>query len=211
MEAQADELAAPDRDRLLAVVYQRTYGKKVDSTGICTVCFSTYDLSFSLDDLTAAVDRSSASPAAQALPDGTFRTADGWRFRLPVGRDEIEVSMLLPEEAARTLASRCVVESSAGDALAVLEAAMEEVAPVLDLDIDTACPECGARQVVRFDIQFYLLRAIQQEHAQVSREIHRIASSYGWSLEDILTLECTERRRLVQLIEADIPARRSRQ
>lgn len=212
--ARADELAAPDRDRLLAAVYQRAYGKKVQSTAVCGACSSPYDLSFFLDDLMAALDRSAESAASQVLPDGTFRMPSGLRFRLPAARDELEVSLLPSEEAEQALASRCLLEfpadedSSTADSLKLLEAALEEVAPALDVDIDTACPECGARQMVRFDVQFYLLRAIEQERPQVALEVHRIASAYGWSLDEILTLGRAERRMLAQIIDGETAARR---
>ncbi len=211
---QADELTALDRDRLLAAVYQRNYGKRVDSTAVCTVCSSPYDISFSLDDLVAAVDGSADSAAVQSLPDGTFRSASGLRFRLPVARDEIEVADLPPQQAAETLALRCLMPSptisgaAADDSLKALETAVEGIAPMLDLDINTACPECGARQVIRFDLQFFLLRAICQDRQQLARDVHRIASAYGWGLDQILAMERHERRTLVQLIEGDMAARR---
>ena len=209
--AHADELTAPDRDRMLAAIYQRAFGKKIDSTATCTACSSPYDLGFALDDLFAALDRSTESNTTQQLGDGTFRTSSGLHFRLPTAREEIEVSQLPLEKAEQVLASRCVLESPEGDSPSALEDAIEEVAPVLDLDIDTACPECGVRQGVRFDMQFYLLSAIERERTHVLREIHRIASAYGWSFKEILGLERNDRQALVQLIEGDLAARRGGQ
>jgi hypothetical protein len=206
-QATTSELAAPDRDRLLATIYERTFGKRIESTAVCTACASPFDLGFSLDDLRAALDHSADSSTTRALPDGTFRTAGGMRFRLPTAQEEIDAGLLPPEEGRRTLASRCILEGQP-DSLDELESAIEEVAPVLDLDIATACPECGAGQFVRFDVQFYLLRAIRQERAQLSQEIHRIASAYGWGLDEILGLERSERRALAELIESDLPTRR---
>ena len=216
LEARADELTASDRDRLLAAVYKYNYGRKVNSTSLCTACSSPYDLSFSLDDLTTLLDGGEDPTAPRALPDGTFLTAAGLHFRLPVARDELEVAVLPPEQAASALAARCLLEPSAVDPhsvawLAELEAAIEEVAPVFDIDINTACPECGTSQVVRFDVQFYLLRTITQDHMQMAKDIHRLASAYRWSLEEILSLERTERKMLVQLIEADMASRRRAQ
>lgn len=211
-QVQTCELAAPDRDRLLAAIYERTFGKRIESTAVCTACSSPFDLDFSLDDLRAALDHSADSSTTRALPDGTFRTAGGMRFRLPTAQEEIDAALLPPEEGRRTLASRCILEAPAGnarpDSLDELESAIEEVAPVLDLDVAMACPECGARQSVRFDVQFYLLCAIRQERAQLSHEIHRIASAYGWRLNEILALERSERRALTELIESDLRARR---
>jgi hypothetical protein len=206
---QAVELTAADRDRLLATIYRSTYGQRIDSTSRCTECGSLFDLAFSLDDLIAAVDGTPASQIAVPLPDGTFRTVDGVRFRLPSGEDEIAVAALPPEEAEQALLERCLVEAPMGaNTRAAVEEAIEEIAPVLDLDLNTACPECGVRQVVHFDMQFYLLRALEQERAHIAREIHRLATAYGWSLQEILSLRRSERRMFVELIESELLARR---
>lgn len=211
---QADVLAAPDRDALLASIYADTYGNTVESTGLCSECSSRYDIRFSLDDLKASVERIAARSQVESDSDGTFRTASGVRFRLATARDEIEVSRMPQEEAARALASRCLVDTPVGtctsneELLAEVDSALEEVAPMLSVDVSARCPECSAPQQIRFDMQFYLLRALEQERIRLGREIHRIASTYQWSLDDILSLERSERRRLVQLIEADLAARR---
>jgi hypothetical protein len=214
---QADVLTAPDRDALLASIYAHTYGNTVESTAVCSECSSLYDLRFSLDDLKAIVERAAARTTVECGPEGTFRTTSGVRFRLATARDEIEASCLPPEEAARALASRCLVDTPAGTCtsneqlMAEVETALEEVAPMLNVDVSTRCPECNALQQIRFDMQFYLLRALDQERTRLGREIHRIASTYQWSLDDILSLERSDRRRIVQSIEADMAVRRRSQ
>jgi hypothetical protein len=208
----AAELTASDRDRLLAAIYRLTYGARVESTSRCIGCGSQFDLSFSLDDLMAAVQRAPTAGAAEELPDGTFRSGDGVRFRLPTGRDELAVAALPASEAARALLDRSVIEGPpASDALVAVEELIEEVAPVVALDLDTRCPECGGAQAVRFDMQYYLLRLLEQERSRTAREIHRIAQSYGWSLDETLGLRRSERRLFVMLIEAELSqTRRSR-
>ena len=208
----AAELTASDRDRLLAAIYRLTYGPQVESTSRCGRCDSQFDLSFSLDDLMAAIERTPAAGAVERLPDGTFRTGGGVRFRLPTGQDELAVATLPAGEAARTLLDRSVIEAPPTiDALAAVEELIEEVASVIDLDLDTRCPECGAAQAVHFDVQYYLLRMLEQERNQIAREIHRIASSYGWSLGETLGLGRSERRFFVELIESErSQTRRSR-
>src|SRR5262252_823360 len=210
----AAELSAPDRDTLLAAVYARAYGVCVDATAHCTACASPYDIRFSLAELRDVLTRNPSADKIQALPDGTFRAESGIRFRLAAARDEIEVSLLPEQEAARALAARCLLESRPGgdfsnddEILAELESAMEDVAPVLDLDINTTCPECRCPQTIRFDVQFYLLQALEQDRTRLARDIHYIASAYGWSLQEVLSLERTERRKFVQFIEEDIAGR----
>jgi hypothetical protein len=207
---RAAQLTPSDRDRCLAAVYRMTYGQRIDSAPRCTQCGNLFDLTFSLDDLLATVDRAPAPGVSEALPDGTFRTTAGVRFRPPTGEDELEVAGLPPQQASEALLERCLLEAPAGvDARAAIEDALEASAPVLDLDVGTACPECGAGQAVHFDVQFYLLRAIELERPRVAREIHRLASAYGWGLQEILSLRRSQRRLFVELVETEqLPRRR---
>ena len=206
---RAAQLTAADRDRLLAAIYRATYGERIASTPRCPNCGNLFDLTFALDDLLAAVDLVPPG-VADTLPDGTFRAPGGAHFRLPTGEDELAVAELPPEGAELALLERCLLDASAdADTRKAVEDALEAIAPVLDLDIGTTCPECGVHQTVHFDVQFYLLRAIAQERPIIAREIHRIAAVYGWSLQEILGLSRSERRQFVELIESEqLPRRR---
>src|SRR5262249_38512667 len=147
---------ASDRDRLLGAIYRHTFGTKIDSTETCTRCGSPFDLSLSLDELANAIDAGAAASSVQRLDTDIFQTDNGVRFRRPTAREEIaavEDPSVSVEEAARRLAAASVLQAPEDvgvDAVTAVEEAIEEVAPVMDLDITTACPECGASQVLRF-------------------------------------------------------------
>jgi hypothetical protein len=135
-----------------------------------------------------------------------------------VGRDEYAVAGLAAEEAERALLERCVVAAGEGgtafdasglDASAVQEA-LEQLAPMLDLDLNARCPECGQDQSFHFNIQSYLLGALLGERRQLAAEVHRLAMAYGWSLHDILSLERAERRTFVALVETEMARARGR-
>jgi hypothetical protein len=203
----AAELCASDRDRLLAAVYRRTYGDRIESTTQCRRCGSLFDLSFSLQELSASLEAQRNQEAAELLPDGTFRLRGGGRFRLPTGREECAVAELPPQEATRALRTSCVAEGEAELDPEALDGALAQVAPVLDLDLDARCPECGQSQTIHFDIQSYLLSALLKERRRFTTEVHRLAVAYGWSLHEILSLRRSERRAFVELVEAEMPRR----
>ncbi len=202
----AASLAAPDRDRLLAGVYVACYGPRVATTVDCGACGEPFDLDFELPALVAALTPEER-PAELRLPDGR-------RFRLPTGEDECAVAGLDPERAARELARRCLAAGSdpdedGGDGAAeALADRLAEVAPLIDLELEGRCPECGAGQPVHFDLQHYLLAALTAERGRLLGEVHRLAAAYGWSLGEILDLPRRHRRTLVELIEADATAGR---
>lgn len=207
-ELKAARLTASERDRLLAAVYERTFGSRIDSTMPCTLCGEIFDLSFTIEKLLAVLSASASSSSAELRPDGTFRLPNGVRFRLPTGEDEMAIAGLSLVDAESALLERCLIEPENSVNLEAVQKAMEEVAPILDLDLDAQCPECGGKQSVHFDVQYYLLRALEQERRQMAREVHRLAIAYGWSLNEILGLFRSQRRAFVELIEADIPAPR---
>jgi hypothetical protein len=78
---------------------------------------------------------------------------------------------------------------------------LEAVAPLLDVDVVARCPECEAEQPVGFDIQSFLLERLLNERPRLLQEIHLIASSYGWTLPDILALPRDHRRVLAAAVE----------
>lgn len=161
-----------------------------------------------MQDLLAFLDPDEKNlPGVKRLADGHFQLQDGRRFRLPTGEDEYTVLSLPPAEAEEGLLQRCLIEegdvSEGADSNLTVQAAMETLAPLVDLDLDARCPECGTEQSVHFDIQHYLLSALCQERHQLAVEVHRLASVYGWNLNEILDLSRSQRRALVELIESE--------
>lgn len=203
----AGKLSAPDRDCLLAAVYRQTYGSRIESTKRCQHCGIPFDLDFSLDALQATLMQTRNNAVAESEGDGVFRLPDGRRFRLPTGEDELAVSELSPEQAQSALLARCMMNDDSSNDSDAIQNAMQEQAPLVDLQLDAVCPECDYRQTVHFDIQSYLLTAIQQERNRFIHEVHRLASTYGWSLGEIMGLTRNRRRTLVSLVEAELRGR----
>jgi hypothetical protein len=199
-QGQAALLIAAVRDRALAGIYTQNYGDLILSTPVCAQCDERYDLSFSLPDLLKAYAMT-APPA-----DGVYQTAAGLRFRLPTGADELAVMGWPPEAARQELLKRCALsENTEG-----LEAAMEAAAPLLNTELQAACPECGTVQIAGFDMGTYLLRRLLSDKERLPNEIHTLAIAYGWGHQDILSLTRAERRRYIALIEASVRESRTR-
>lgn len=199
---KAIDLTASERDRLLACVYEKTFGPRIESTSYCKLCQSPFDLTFTIESLLTAFDPASSSTAT-AEPNGVFRLTGGLRFRLPTGADELAAAGLPLKDAEQMLLQRCVLDSEKDIDSEAVQQALSDVAPVLDVDLNAECPECGAKQSVRFDVQFYLLRALEQQRKQIAREVHRLAVAYGWSLNEILGLSRSQRKAFVDFIEAE--------
>jgi hypothetical protein len=198
----AAKLTPSGRDRLLAAVYLRTYGDRIENTARCAACHSPFDFHFSLLALQDSVARPATIPAA-------LRSARGIEYRLPSGADEIAISLLPPGEAARELQTRIAAAAGPED-IAEIEETLERLAPLLHVDLDARCPECGSREQQRFDLQQYLLDGLIMERRRLWRDVHELAVAYRWSCHEILSLRRSERRSLVAWIDAQAPPARRR-
>ena len=200
---KAGVLTAADRDRLLASIYVRIYGSRIETTVNCNNCDAQFDIDFSLEELVSHLYSGSTTIKVEKEPEGTFRLPDGYRFRLPTGEDECAVLGMSPEEAENELLKRCALEGDPIGDTESLQRTMNDLAPLLDLDLEARCPECNNKQMVHFDIQNYLFSALRQEQKQLALEVHRLATAYGWNLNEILQLSRSLRRSYVALVESE--------
>lgn len=205
---RAMTMAAADRDKILTSIFMRTYGPNVQSAHRCSRCASLFDLDFSLKELAASLAGGVRNTSASYQADGTFLLPDGCRFRLPTAEDELAVIGMPPEDAAAALIIRCLLEGNSDTKGQAVQALLDEVAPIMDTDLTARCPECGAEQLVHFDIQFFLLMALYQEKSRLAWEVHRLACAYGWSLGEILGMPRSVRRTHVALVDSEFPSLR---
>jgi hypothetical protein len=200
---EVGELTAWERDRVLAAVYTRHYGPRIDSTMTCQSCEEPYDVDFNLQALMDNLAPNQQEPI-EHLENRLFQLGN-IRFRLPTGHDECAVLGLPPEQAEAELLQRCVIDGDELDAqtAAEIQQAMQALSPVVNLELDARCPECGNEQTVQFDLQRFLLTALANDRGRLFHEIHTLASAYRWSLSEILNLTRNERRGFVTLVDAD--------
>lgn len=195
------DLVAADRDRLLAAVYKKAFGDRIESTLTCNKCSQPFDIDFSLNSVVASITESSNTGEWVRLSDGRFKAPNGFSFRLPTGRDELEAIGMPVQEVESMLLLRCTEGNEWPEGKVAFEDLLEQVAPIIDLELVAKCPECRHVQRVQFDIQTYLLGALLAERRRLLADINCIAGAYSWSLDEILSLSRSDRRLLVELIE----------
>jgi hypothetical protein len=203
----AFRLPIGDVDRLLAQIYGTLFEDRVESVIQCDACGQGFELQFSLQELCDRVLRADRSGILGPEPSDAgflYRLPEGVRFRLPTLLDHEAVTGHSPEQAREELLLRCVVEGAMTPAVgAAVEEAMARLWPVLRLDLDAVCAECGAPEAAHFDIASFLLKALGRERRWLHREVHLLASRYHWSPGDILELPREQRRTYVALIRAE--------
>lgn len=198
------ELTLSDRDRLLAALYVHAFGDRVECRWVCARCREPFELTLSMRALVEQTF-ADAEPGCTRDEHGHYATAAGTRFRLPNLDDHACLDGLPSDRVEHELWRRCVAYVADGDDI---DALMSAVGPLLDVELAASCPSCAEAQSVPFEIQRYFHAATARERPWLTREVHRLASAYGWSLAEILDLPRSLRREHVALVDADRTARR---
>jgi hypothetical protein len=210
------QLALDERDRRLLELRELTFGQRLECQLTCPVNGEELELTLSTRELR----RGGASPDGIVSGDTTSTGLvehDGWRvrFRLPRVCDLVEASRTADGLSARnTLLARSVrsVAPPRSDELPGLpeaglprevEAALlaemarrDEAASVM---LGLHCPGCGHDWQTRFDVLSFLWTEIDTWAQGTLREVHLLASAYGWCEADVLALSPWRRRTYLQM------------
>jgi hypothetical protein len=128
---------------------------------------------------------------------------NGYSFRLPTSRDLARVSAASdPRVAAVDLLEGCRVDKGAAPVWsdADLEEIGEQMAladPMAEIRFKFVCPICAYDCDESLDLGNVLWAEIEARAKRLLFEIHTLASAYGWTEKEILSL--SENRRLLYL------------
>jgi hypothetical protein len=208
-EATGEALGAwsvGQRDAALLEMRERIFGPQLTGLASCPQCDEALEMQFAVADILAPAR--SDPPATLGLTMEAYRVA----FRLPNAGD---VAALAGAEGQpgldRWLLERCVIEAWREDApcavvnlpdkmLEAITAAMAEADPQAEVELSLRCLMCGNQWLAPFDVVSFLWREIDAWATRILREVHQLASTYGWSERDILALSPWRRRHYLELI-----------
>ena len=219
-----------DRDRLIAALHQHCFGDSIQAVVTCASCQQRFELGFSLQDLLDEMGRRTREAHRRLCEQGKlegeralskvtgdgevaaqwsalYALGDGLRFRAPATGDERDLSEQVDPRQSWII-ERCLVgeaEPGVGHKLEqaqvqALEQALDQLAPILSVELSAECRECHATQTAHFDMAGYFLEALVRERPLVVREIHCLARAYGWNHSEILGLPRSLRQAYVALI-----------
>ena len=199
-------LTIGQRDTHLLNLRESAFGPEMTGVVACPACMRQLELNFTV---------SSVRVAPPADPLGLCAlTHDDYRveFRIPNGEDLTTLAPNLDHSAnQRRLLERCLLSLHCnGDAVpfnqlpAELEMAvsdrMAEADPQADVQLSLACPDCGHRWQAPLDILSYLWEEIHAWATRLLRDIHTLASAYGWREADILAMSPWRRQAYLEMI-----------
>lgn len=197
------------RDAVLLTLREELFGSTLETVAVCPQCGQQLELNFSTQDIRVA------APALPTSESGLRVEAHGYevQYRLPNSADLIEIAKHAANDGRSRLLQRCVQAARCGDRVtdpatlpdAVVQAVMDEMAktdPQADVQVALACPACRHQWSTTFDILSYLWSEIDDWAQRLLRDIHALASVYGWSEGDILALSARRRRLYLEMIGA---------
>lgn len=218
------------RDASLLALREGLFGDRLVAVAGCPRCGERIELNFRIADIRApyAGEEMAHDPVFSArqvvLADGSVCTV---RLRALTTRDLIEVARE-PEgigeadhgvidpgqgevQVLKRLLCRLVISADQEtgplapddlpvEVLADCAQVLAESDPQADIQLALRCPDCSHTWEAPFDIVSYLWNEIETWAGRLLREVHLLASAYGWSEGDILRLSPMRRRRYLEMV-----------
>jgi hypothetical protein len=195
-ETSSDSLAhltIGQRDAQLLALREMTFGSEIRGVTVCPHCGEKIELSFNSLDIRPPTK---TEPPTELTLKSNGREV---RFRLPTSAD------LLAANSPEELLGRCLLSGGnqlAEDFLAVAGEKMSDADPMADILVALSCPSCERKWEAPFDIVAFLWREISAAARRLLREVHTLASAYGWTETEILALGPARRRVYLEMVSA---------
>jgi hypothetical protein len=201
-------LSIGERDTRLFRLREGLFGPDLYNIADCPHCHERVEWNNKVADF--QID---ASEQKHRLPAYMLAT-DGYtiQFRLPnsydIARASVEPGY---KEDPRRLFFDCIVdikkdnepcsvEELSDHVLDLLDARMAEEDPCADIRLVLNCPRCAHEWELAFDIVSCLWLEIDTWGKRILREVAVLASAFGWSESDILSMSAQRRKFYLQMI-----------
>lgn len=210
----AGALTVGDREALLLQLRRLTFGERLEAVLCCpsTACGERMEMTLAVGDLLLP-------PYADVrqwhdLTVDVDGAAYALTFRLPTANDinrAAPIARMDPDAAARELV-RCTVRRCERDGATIapeelpepvvmrLGAAMADLDPQAELDLDLRCPACERRFSMLFDTSAFFLCELDGRGARLLEDVHLLASHYHWSEREILQMPSSRRAAYLAMV-----------
>jgi len=208
------QLSIGQRDGLLLSLREALFGTHLACTIHCPQCQERLELALTVPDMRVA--------PPGVLQDGEVLSANmggyALTFRLPTSADVLAIESLRPADAhaaAASLFMRCLLAARHGNEVdsvvvsamqlpdEIVDAAsicMAAADPQADMRLSLTCPGCAHAWLARLDIATFLLVEVDNWARRMMRDVHMLASAYGWRESDILSLSPARRAMYLDLV-----------
>jgi hypothetical protein len=184
-------LSIGQRDERLIALRELTFGAEFTGLANCPACDEKIELSFTASDLRLGKELELPAEFDLQLADHRLRV------RLPTSAD------LMAVNGREQLLARCLADGH-GDlpepVIASVIEMMSRADPLADIQLALRCSSCGHKWEAPFDIVAFFWREIAAAARGHLRDVHALASAYGWSESEILSLSPARRRFYLEMV-----------
>ncbi len=199
-------LSIGQRDSRLLTLREWAFGSEISACTFCPQCRQALEFTFQVDDL--------LQRGKSEMAEVPYSLAGYEVLLRPVNTLDLVNCLGLDMSAIqRRLFGSCLLAARSGEATISHDQVPDEVAlPALenvtradaqaDLYIETSCPNCDHSFRETFDIVSFFWSEIDAWVRRILREVHALASAYGWKENDILALTPLRRRLYLEMVSA---------
>jgi len=191
------------RNRALVQLYCANFGSKLRGWTSCRQCGE--KLEFAADGKTMAQAASGDSTAVVSEA--------GRSFRLPTSRDLAQIASAGKVSAAvPLLLNLCLVSQPSGEPAPSIELSEEELErigdrlaqadPLAEILLDFECPACKEHFTEALDLASFIWSELENRARRLLSDVHTLASAYGWSETEILSLSPQRRNFYLKQVQA---------
>jgi hypothetical protein len=207
------QLSIGQRDACLLTLREWAFGPQIVGVASCPGCGECLEMTFDVSEIRAAPGLPDSNGAGAGGETFALSAADYIvHFRLPNSRD-LSATVDQADVAARgrQVFERCVLSAQRdgadvavaelpGDVIAAVIVRMEEADPQADVRIPLTCPVCAHCWQATFDILSFFWQEIDGWARRILRDVHTLASAYGWREADILALSPHRRQLYLEMV-----------
>ena len=187
---------------------QISFGSTLSGFVPCSHCGSRLEFSVPIASLLEQLEPLVASNSVQ-WTDGTIeyslRPASSRDLALAQGESS-------PEGARRLLMERCVTARPASESAETVQLTEEASETALqkfnqlhaaaEIVLQVSCPACGCAQAVDLDIARFLWMEVRHAAIRLLREVHELASAYGWEERGVLSMNPHRRSVYLEMLHS---------
>ena len=191
------------RDDALLRVREAWFGETLNAVANCPACGTRLELNFRTADIRAPFAENELPPVQCEVQGERYDV----RLR-PLNTHDLMAAAVNPNREA--LMHRCIIEARQNgelfdqslppEVVAICVRALAECDPQSDVQLALTCPDCGHIWEALFDIAAYLWREVESWAQRTVREVHLLASRYGWTEGEILGLSAARRRLYLEMV-----------
>jgi len=194
------------RDACLLTLREWTFGPQLAGLAMCPSCGERLELTCNVADIQAPSP--DASESTLSLHMAGYEVC----FRLPNSLDLMAVAASTDEALPhQQLLERCLlavryqgieqaIDQLPTDVEQAVGARMAQADPQADVQLALSCPGCRHHWQAPFDIVSFFWNELNAWACRILRDVHTLASAYGWREADILAMSSWRRQVYLEMV-----------